>query len=59
MLPGKTTVDVATKKSKSKVAMEEDDLKTLAEIREAWKEIEAGKCTTMEFDDFIKEMKTW
>ncbi|HLB56867.1 MAG TPA: recombinase RecA [Coxiellaceae bacterium] len=26
LLPGKTTVDVATKKSKSKVAMEEDDL---------------------------------
>ena len=36
-----------------------EDLEFARRTEEAWKEIEAGKCTTMEFDDFIKEMKTW
>ena len=34
-----------------------EDLEFARRTEEAWKEIEAGKCTTMEFDDFIKEMK--
>ena len=37
----------------------QEDLEFARRTEEAWKEIEAGKCTTMEFDDFIKEMKTW
>ena len=39
--------------------MEEDDLKTLAEIREAWKEIEEGKFKRMKSEDFLKEISKW
>ena len=36
-----------------------DDLEFARRTEEAWKRIEAGKGITMEFDDFIKEMKKW
>jgi AbrB family looped-hinge helix DNA binding protein len=37
----------------------EEDLEFAKKTEEAWKQIEAGKGTSMEFDDFIKEMKKW
>jgi AbrB family looped-hinge helix DNA binding protein len=37
----------------------EEDLKFAKRTEDAWKEIESGKCTKMEFNDFLKEMKTW
>ena len=39
--------------------MKEDDLKTLIEIKEAWKEIAAGKYKKMESDEFLKELSKW
>ncbi len=39
--------------------MSHDDLKTLASIKEAWKEIAAGKSTRMRADNFLKEIETW
>ena len=37
----------------------EEDLKFAKRTEDAWKEIESGKSTTLEFKNFIKEMKTW
>jgi len=37
----------------------EEDLEFARRTEEAYKRIEAGEGTTMEFDDFIKEMKKW
>jgi len=37
----------------------EEDLEFAKKTEEAWKEIETGKGISMEFDDFIKEMKKW
>ena len=37
----------------------EEDLEFARRTEEAWKDIDAGRGTTMEFDDFIKEMKKW
>ncbi len=37
----------------------EEDLEFARRTEEAWKEIEAGKGTTMELKDFLKEMKKW
>lgn len=37
----------------------EEDLEFARRTEEAYKRIEAGKGITMEFDDFIKEMKKW
>ena len=37
----------------------EEDLEFAKRTEEAWKEIETGKGISMEFDDFIKEMKKW
>ncbi len=37
----------------------EDDLKTLDEIKEAWKEIEAGKYKKLASEDFLKEIAQW
>jgi bifunctional DNA-binding transcriptional regulator/antitoxin component of YhaV-PrlF toxin-antitoxin module len=36
-----------------------EDLEFANGTKEAWKEIEKGKCTSMEFDEFIEEMKKW
>lgn len=36
-----------------------EDIEFAQRTEEAWKQIEAGKCKTLEFDDFIKEMKKW
>ena len=37
----------------------EDDLKTLDEIKEAWKEIEAGKYKKLTSEAFLKEISQW
>ena len=37
----------------------EDDLKTLDKIKEAWKEIEAGKYKKLASEDFLKEIAQW
>ncbi len=39
--------------------MEKEDLETLAEIKEAWKEIAGGKFRKMKSEDFLKELETW
>lgn len=36
-----------------------EDLEFARRTEEAYKRIEAGEGITMEFDDFIKEMKKW
>ena len=37
----------------------EEDLEFARRTEEAWKRIEQGKGTSMEFDEFIKKMKKW
>ena len=37
----------------------EEDLEFARRTEEAWKRIEQGKGITMDFDDFIDEMKKW
>jgi len=37
----------------------EDDLRTLEEIKDAWKEIEAGKYKKLSSEDFLKEISKW
>jgi len=37
----------------------EEDLEFAKRTEEAWREIDKGKGISMEFDDFIKEMKKW
>jgi len=36
-----------------------EDLEFARRTEEAWKRIEAGEGITMDFDDFIEEMKRW
>ncbi|MBU2616387.1 MAG: AbrB/MazE/SpoVT family DNA-binding domain-containing protein [Nanoarchaeota archaeon] len=36
-----------------------EDFEFAKRTEEAWKQIEKGECTTMDFDDFINEMKKW
>ena len=36
-----------------------EDIEFARRTEEAWKEIEEGKCTEMEFEDFLKEIKKW
>ena len=36
-----------------------EDLEFAKRTEEAWEQIEAGKGISMDFDDFIKEMKKW
>lgn len=36
-----------------------EDLEFAKRTEEAYKQIEAGKCKTMEFEEFLKEMKKW
>ena len=36
-----------------------EDLEFARRTEEAWKRVEAGKGITMDFDDFIEEMKKW
>lgn len=40
-------------------AIEKEDLKTLAEIKEAWKEIGEGKYRKTNSKDFLKEISQW
>ena len=49
---------ILKKASKMDEQMKED-LEFAKRTEAAWREIESGKCTTMEFEEFIKEMKTW
>ena len=44
---------------KMKNPIEKEDLKTLEEIKEAWKEIAEGKFRKMSSEDFLKEIETW
>jgi len=37
----------------------EEDLETLKEIKEAWKEIEAGKYKKLTSEEFLKEIEKW
>lgn len=37
----------------------EEDLEFARRTEEAWQRYERGEFKTMEFDDFIKEMKKW
>jgi AbrB family looped-hinge helix DNA binding protein len=37
----------------------EEDLETLHEIQEAWKEIEGGRSRKMSSKEFLKELATW
>lgn len=39
--------------------MEEEDLRTLSEIKEAWKEIGEGKYKKMDSNSFLKEISKW
>jgi len=36
-----------------------DDLEFAKRTEEAWQEIDEGKCTRMDSEDFLKEMKKW
>jgi AbrB family looped-hinge helix DNA binding protein len=44
---------------KVETAMEEEDLRTLSEIKEAWKEIAEGKFKKMKSEDFLNEVSKW
>lgn len=37
----------------------EQDLETIEEIKEAWKEIESGKYKKLSSEDFLKEIEKW
>jgi len=37
----------------------EEDLETIEEIKEAWKEIEAGKYKKLSSEEFLKEIEKW
>jgi len=37
----------------------EEDLETIEEIKEAWKEIEAGKYKKLASEEFLKEIEKW
>jgi len=39
--------------------LEKEELETLAEIKEAWKEIEAGKCRKVSKEEFLRNIKEW
>ena len=39
--------------------IDESDLRTLMEIKEAWKEIAEGKYKKMGSGDFLREISTW
>jgi hypothetical protein len=35
------------------------DLEFAKKTNESWERIKEGKCTEMDFDDFLNEMKKW
>ena len=51
--------EIILKKASSLSEQEREDLEFAKSTEEGWKEIDRGECTTMDFDDFIREMKTW
>jgi len=44
---------------KIKDPVEKEDLRTLIEIKDAWKEIQEGKFKRMKSEDFLKEINKW
>ncbi|PIZ82831.1 AbrB family transcriptional regulator [Candidatus Pacearchaeota archaeon CG_4_10_14_0_2_um_filter_05_32_18] len=40
-------------------SLTEEDLNTLIEIKDAWQEIESGKCKKMKSDEFLREISKW
>ena len=44
---------------KIKDPVEKEDLRTLIEIKDAWKEIQDGKFKRMKSEDFLKEINKW
>ena len=44
---------------KIKDPMEEEDMKTLIEIKKSWEEIESGKYKKKSSDEFLKEISRW
>ena len=39
--------------------LEKEELETLNEIKEAWKEIELGKCRKVSKEEFLRNIKEW
>ena len=39
--------------------MSKEDIATLDVIKEAWKDIEEGRCKKMSQDEFLSEIKKW
>lgn len=39
--------------------LDKQDLETFVEIKEAWKEIQKGKCKKMSDSEFLKEISKW
>mgnify|MGYP001617074702 CR=1 FL=1 len=39
--------------------LEREELETLNEIKEAWREIKAGKCRKVSKEEFLKNIKEW
>ena len=39
--------------------MKKGDKETLGKIKEAWEEVESGKCNRLDGEEFVKEMKGW
>ena len=37
----------------------DEEIKEMQELDKIWKEIDEGKATSKEFDDFIEEMESW
>lgn len=39
--------------------LEKEELETLNEIKEAWREIEIGKCRKVSKEEFLRNIKEW
>ena len=39
--------------------LEKNELETLNQIKEAWREIEAGKCRKVSKEEFLRNIKEW
>jgi len=46
-------------RNKNHIILKKGDLEFARRTEEAWKRIDAGEGTRMNFDDFIKEMEKW
>lgn len=54
-----TTRDDLIVLKKIKENMKKQDIETLNEISEAWKDIEQGRCKKMSQEEFLSEIKKW